>query len=78
MQNIGGAVASIDAHIRMILLMLTFKVTGFDAKILKERSASADSIAPNAKSIGDPPMLILDMDKAVSGARPGLCPVVFG
>ena len=78
MQNIEGATAANDAHIRMILLMLTFKVTGFNVEILKEKRASADSIVPNAKSTGDPLMLISDMGKAVSGARRGLFLVVFG
>ena len=78
MQNIEGATAAIDAHIRIILLMLTFKVTGFNVEVLKEKRASADSIVPNAKRIGDPLMLISDMGKAVSGARRGLFLVVFG
>lgn len=78
MQNIGGAAAAIGAHIRMILLMLTFKGTGFNAEILKERRASVASFVPNAKNIGDPLMLINDMGKAVNGARRGLVLVVFG
>ena len=78
MQNIEGATAANDAHIRMILLMLTFKVTGFNVEILKEKRASADSIVPNAKRIGGPPMLINDLDRVVSGARLGRSLAVYG
>ena len=62
----------------MILPMLTFKVTGFNVETLKERKALDALFVPNAKRTGDPLMLISDMAKAVSGARRGLFPVVFG
>lgn len=78
MQNIGEAAAAVDAHIRMILLMQTFKVTGFNVEILKEKRALADSIVPNAKRTGGPPMLTNDLDRAVSGARLGRSLVVYG